>query len=51
VSPIQRKLGISVDGEFGGQTEAALRAFQRSRSLVPDGIIGPRTWAVLDTIT
>lgn len=35
------------DGIFGGQTEAAARAFQRSAGLVPDGIIGPLTWAAL----
>lgn len=34
-----------VDGKFGANTEAALRAFQKERDLVPDGICGAKTWA------
>lgn len=48
VKEIQRKLGIEDDGNFGGQTEAAVRQFQRDCKLVPDGIVGPRTWAEFD---
>jgi peptidoglycan hydrolase-like protein with peptidoglycan-binding domain len=33
---------------FGGKTEAAVRAFQRSQNIVPDGIVGPKSWAKLD---
>lgn len=32
-----------IDGDFGGGTEAALIAFQRSEGLLADGIAGPRT--------
>ena len=35
------------DGIFGRATERALRDFQRSRGLVPDGISGPRTEAAM----
>lgn len=45
VERIQRAVGIAVDGIFGGGTEAAVREFQRRHDLVPDGIVGPRTWA------
>jgi hypothetical protein len=50
VSQLQQKLGIHVDADFGGKTEAALREFQRTRNVVPDGIVGPKTWALLDTL-
>ncbi|MDR5659056.1 LysM peptidoglycan-binding domain-containing protein [Serpentinicella sp. ANB-PHB4] len=36
-----------IDGIFGSKTEAAVRAFQRSKGLVVDGIVGIRTWTAL----
>jgi peptidoglycan L-alanyl-D-glutamate endopeptidase CwlK len=33
----------NIDGEFGGGTEAAVLAFQRSEGLLADGVVGPRT--------
>lgn len=35
------------DSVFGPATESAARAFQSSRGLVVDGVIGPRTWTAL----
>lgn len=50
VKLIQRKLSINADGFFGAKTEAAIRAFQREQTLVPDGIVGPKCWRALDKL-
>jgi hypothetical protein len=55
VSRIQTALRVlgpyhgPVDGDFGGGTLAAVRAFQRSKGLDVDGAVGPDTWAALFT--
>src|SRR2546429_6621712 len=38
-----------VDGHFGPGTKAAVIAFQQSKGLQPDGIVGPGTMAALET--
>ena len=40
---LQRALNIPADGKFGEVTEKALRAYQASHFLVPDGIFGKKT--------
>lgn len=40
-------IGITVDGIFGIHVEGAVRQFQTSVGLNPDGIVGPLTWAAL----
>ena len=38
---------VVVDGAFGPQTEAAVKAFQASRGSAANGIVDPNTWAAL----
>ena len=38
---------LAVDGDFGGVTEAAVKAWQTFYRLEVDGIVGPATWATL----
>jgi peptidoglycan hydrolase-like protein with peptidoglycan-binding domain len=38
---------VAVDGIFGPNTEAAVKAFQQSNGLAADGIVGPQTWSKL----
>jgi peptidoglycan hydrolase-like protein with peptidoglycan-binding domain len=40
----QKILGVTADGKFGPQTDAATRTWQRSHGLTPDGVVGPMTW-------
>ncbi|MBL8151559.1 MAG: peptidoglycan-binding protein [Blastocatellia bacterium] len=40
----------TVDGEFGSQTEAALKAFQQNAGISADGIYGSQTRAALSTL-
>src|SRR5262249_40069484 len=50
VKQVQTKVGLAADGIFGSKTEAAVRTFQRTHGLVPDGIIGPESWIELDAV-
>jgi peptidoglycan hydrolase-like protein with peptidoglycan-binding domain len=52
VRPLQQLLcarnhDVAVDGIFGPRTESAVKAFQQSKSLTADGIVGPATWSRL----
>ena len=52
VRPLQQLLRarnhpVSVDGNFGPNTKSAVKAFQQSRGLTADGIVGPQTWVKL----
>lgn len=41
---------LTADGDFGVYTERAVKAFQKAQGLTVDGIVGPRTWALLAVV-
>jgi len=45
VRKIQKLVGATVDGQFGRKTEAAVMKWQGKNGLLPDGLIGVKTWA------
>lgn len=47
VKVLQRALSITADGIFGSGTEKAVIAYQKSKGLVADGVVGAKTWAAL----
>lgn len=47
VQLVQKRLGIKVDGWFGVATRRAVISFQKENGLVPDGVVGVKTWAKL----
>ena len=47
VAHLQAALHLKTDGEFGPQTEAAVRRLQARHGLSVDGIVGPATWGVI----
>ena len=47
VKLIQELVGADVDGIFGDETEKAVKAFQKKKGLVVDGIVGVKTWKKL----
>ncbi|MET7731004.1 serine/threonine-protein kinase [Streptomyces sp. NPDC005402] len=43
--------GSGVDGEFGKDTQSAVKQFQSAKGLEVDGQVGPNTWAALRSST
>jgi len=41
---------LKTDGAFGPKTRARVVEFQQSKGLVPDGVVGPNTWAALGSL-
>ena len=48
VKRLQAALNLAQDGIFGSITEEAVKDFQSANDLYPDGIVGEKTWAVID---
>lgn len=48
VAYLQRMLGQPDTGAFDSRTEQAVIDFQRKTGLVPDGIVGPYTWGMIE---
>jgi putative chitinase len=51
VKKLQEKLGLKPDGEFGKNTEAAVKKWQKANGLTDDGIVGDKSWSKLFEIT
>lgn len=50
IRTLQAQLGIPAgqcDGVFGSVTQQAVMAFQKRNRLATDGVVGPKTWALL----
>ncbi len=47
VKAVQTLLGIEVDGSFGGDTDRAVKEFQKNHGMTPDGSVGAGTWSLL----
>nr|WP_323741866.1 peptidoglycan-binding domain-containing protein [Salinibacillus xinjiangensis] len=47
VQRIQRAVSVTPDGIFGPVTEKAVKKYQRRHGLKVDGLVGPKTWAMM----
>lgn len=48
---LQGVLHLGADGRFGPVTDAYVRAWQRFAGLTVDGVVGPKTWALIDRLS
>ena len=48
IRTIQRKVGVTPDGDYGPNTKAHVIRWQRSHRLTADGAVGPQTWTALN---
>jgi peptidoglycan hydrolase-like protein with peptidoglycan-binding domain len=47
VTRLQAALHVTPDGDFGPETEAAIKRLQARHGLAADGVVGPATWNVV----
>lgn len=50
VKLLQKFLNLYQDGIFGKLTEEAVKEFQKENGLIPDGVVGQKTWAKLSPL-
>ena len=47
VKHLQSFLKLKVDGDFGNNTEKAVKEWQKKKGLLDDGIVGSKTWEAM----
>jgi len=47
VKHVQKVVGATQDGDYGAATERRVKAWQKSRSMFVDGVVGPVTWKAM----
>lgn len=51
IAYLQKFLGITVDGMFGRNSEAAVKEWQKTlKDVEPDGVVGPKSWALIPDV-
>jgi len=51
VKVLQKYLGLKQDGDFGPTTDKKVKEWQKSNGLTPDGIVGPKSWSLINIKT
>lgn len=46
VATWQTIIGVEANGDFDDNTESATKRWQELRGILPDGVVGPQTWAI-----